>query len=309
MELVRVVELTEGGPRCVDLVESTSNAVYDYATAAGQFSQINGVLAALVFAAFVFILERGDSFERSFPVSLNLLPVTFGVAILSAYQYSIVNSYGTCEVIAVLAIVAGPSFSFVILAIIASMATMFAEIGGDAGKSAYLVTVALFAATAGLTVGNVAITVMDARATFGLEYSANSLLSHTLMGLLTGAAVLLLFYILVNRGGAAKVPVLRVMRGSAVVPLIAVTTSMFVVASGVLFAFVGIVPDWASEESARAVGRQLLRLGWISPVLTGLMAGLLGALTWWEYRRLSEERGLNSYEEPGLNSDEEPGLP
>lgn len=277
--------LPEVGSSCVSLHYSEPSIIYDYAAAAGQFAQVNGVLAALVFAAFVFILERGSSFKETIPSTVILLPVTFGVAVLSAYQYSIISSYLACETVAVLAILAGPSFSFVILAIVASMATMFVEIQGESGKSAFVVTVALFSATAALTIGNVSITVQDARATFSLEASVPILLQHTLAGLSLGALVILLFHLLVTRRYVSRVPCLKSMKGSTVVPLIAIATAALLLASGVLFATVGVAPDWASEESVRTVGEHLLRWGWTAPVLTGVLAGCLGAVISWAYQQ------------------------
>lgn len=286
MDLEQTLQRLEGGSRCINLIESSPNAIYDYATAAGEFAQVNGVLAALVFAAFVFILERSHNREHAFPVALILLPVTFGVAIVSAYKYSIVHSYMICETVAMLATIAGPSFAFVVLAIIATMATMFAEIEGEVGKSAYLVTVALLFATAALAISNVAITVSDASVAFGFDASASTVVWHTLMGLLAAAIVLLVFHILVNRRQATRIPLLRLVSSRAVVPIFAIMAAGFVVVSGALFAYVGTAVDWTSEVSSRAIGDLLSRTGWMAPVVTGLMAGFLGAVTWWEYSRL-----------------------
>jgi hypothetical protein len=269
--------------KCVQLLDSDSTISYDYASAAGQFAQINGVLAALVFAALVFILERSHSSDYAalLPPPLILLPLTFGVAVLSAYQYSIVNSYALCETVAALAMVAAPSFAFVVLAIIATMATMFSEIEGAGGRSAFVVTVALYGATTLLAIANVAITVFDMSATFGLAESPNVIAAHTLMGLTAAGVVLVTFYLLVERRYASKVPVLRRTTQQAVVFGIAGLSAMFIVGSGVLFAVTAIVPDWTSVHSAEAVGRLLAKYGWVPPMLTGLMAGLLASLMRW----------------------------
>jgi hypothetical protein len=254
---------------CRNLIRSDAGVVYDYASAAGQFSQVNGVLAALVFAALVFILERKKVPGSQFIVPMLLLPMTFSIAILTAYKYSIINSYTICELVSLLAMVAGPSFAFVVLAIVATMASMLQAVGS---VSAHRITVALFAATALLSIGNVAITVHQAALTFDVGPGSIQIAWYTGAGLVSTAIAFAFVAHHVDRYSIVDAVLPKPTIPKRVVNIASLAMFGFIVVSGAAFATIAVVPDWTQPNTADEFARVLVRIGYIPVVVTGLMA-------------------------------------
>lgn len=268
------------GRQCFSLVADEA-LLYDYTAAAELFSQINGGLAALVFAAIIFLIERHTADERLQPRrAFQLLPVIFVAAVLTAYQYGVVAADRLCERVAIMAILAGTGFVFVVLAVMATTATLLAY-GGRELTSAASVASAGFVVASVAGCLNLALALSDAREEFGLAELSG-------VGLTSAAVVPLVIATGIAIGGerfrTRLPPTSRIRKAVRFDLAVLGVSSAALLGSIVLFSLASSNGTWD-----RAIGVQWMSwLNYAVPASVAIFTGALGAGILADRRRIED---------------------